>query len=240
MMIFSFLLTLTVFAGCSGGGSPQSAPSAPSAQSAAATNEAQAAKEAALYEQMRTSGSWDVALTLGNEVISKFPGTPAAAQVQQSIGEVRAKGEAIANQHRLSRLWNYSVTPEAGGTQYAATNASKDPLSRTAKVRLVLRQHPKWGQSVYLLLDNAKFDCQKGCAALPVSFDGAAAQRMTVTIPPTGEPALFIDDNKGFIAKLEKAQKVVISATIKDLGEKTMEFEVGGYDPSKLPDKPKK
>lgn len=233
------ILSSATLAACSGGSSPPPS-SAPAAPPAAAANEAQAAKEAALYEQMRASGSWDVALTLGNEVVTKFAGTQAAQQVQQTLGDVRAKGEAQANQKRLARLWTYTATPEAGGTQYAAAIASKHTLGGNAKVRLVLRQHPKWGQSVYLLLDDAKFDCRKGCATLPVSFDGAPAQHMKATIPPTGEPALFIDDDKGFIAKLQKAQSVAITATLKDLGEKTMEFEVGGYDPAKLPEKPRK
>ena len=231
--------SLATLAACSGNSSPPPS-SAPAAPPAAAANETQAAKEAALYEQMRASGSWDVALTLGTEVVGKFAGTKAAAQVQQTLGDVRAKGEAQANQKRLARLWTYTATPEAGGTQYAAAIAARNSLSGNAKVRLVLRQHPKWGQSVYLLLDSAKFDCHTGCATLPVSFDGTPAQRMKATIPPTGEPALFIDDDKGFIAKLQKAQKVAITATVKDLGEKTMEFEVGGYDPTKLPEKPKK
>ena len=233
------VLSAAMLVACSDGSSPPPS-SAPAAPPAAASNEAQAAKEAALYEQMRASGSWDVALTLGNEVVSKFAGTQAAAQVQQTLADVRAKGEAQANQKRLARLWTYTATPEAGGTQYAAAIASKNSLGGNAKVRLVLRQHPKWGQSVYLLLDDAKFDCRKGCSTLPVSFDGAPAQHMKATIPPTGEPALFIDDDKGFIAKLQKAQSVAITATLKDLGEKTFEFEVGGYDPAKLPEKPKK
>jgi len=232
------ILSAAMLAACSGGSSPppSSAPAAPPV----AANEAQAAKEAELYEQMRASGSWDVALTLGNEVVTKFAGTQAAAQVQQTLGDVRAKGEAQANQKRLARLWIYTATPEAGGTQYAAAIASRNALGGSAKVRLVLRQHPKWGQSVYLLLDAATFDCHKGCATLPVSFDGAPAQRMKATVPPTGEPALFIDDDKAFIARLQKSQTVAVTATIKDLGEKTMEFEVGGYDPAKLPEKPKK
>ena len=232
------ILSAAMLAACSGGSSPppSSAPAAPPV----AANEAQAAKEAELYEQMRASGSWDVALTLGNEVVTKFAGTQAAAQVQQTLGDVRAKGEAQANQKRLARLWIYTATPEAGGTQYAAAIASRNALGGSAKVRLVLRQHPKWGQSVYLLLDAATFDCHKGCATLPVSFDGAPAQRMKATVPPTGEPALFIDDDKAFIARLQKSQTVAVTATIKDLGEKTMEFEVGGYDPAKLPQKPKK
>jgi hypothetical protein len=238
--IFPLILNAALVA-CSGSNlpPPSSAPAAPPA-TAPSPNEAQAAKETALYEQMRAAGSWDVALTLGNEVVSKFAGTQAAARVQVTLAEVRAKGEAQANQKRLARLWTYTATPEAGGTQYAAAIAAKGALGGAAKVRLVLRQHPQWGQSVYLLLDEAKFDCRKGCATLPVSFDGASPQRMKATIPPTGEPALFIDDDKGFIAKLRNAQTVAITAVVKDLGEKTMEFEVGGYDPAKLPEKPKK
>src|SRR5262249_56663143 len=108
------------------------------------------------------------------------------------------------------------------------------------RIRLVLRVHPKWGRSVYLLLDNAKFDCSKGCATLPVRFDEAQPQRMKATIPPTGEPALFIDDDKGFIAKMQKAKTVSIDATIKGAGPKTFVFEVGGYDASKIPEPAKK
>jgi hypothetical protein len=218
LILFPPLLSCAMFAACSGGSSP-----APSS-APAPTSAPQADKEAALYEQTRGSGSWDVALSLGNEVVAKFPGTNAAAQVQQSLADVRAKAQAQASQRRLSRLWTYTATPEAGGTQYAAAIASKNAP----------------GASAYLLLDNAKFDCRAGCATLPVSFDGAPAQRMKATIPPTGEPALFIDDDKTFIAKVEQAQTVAISATIKDIGEQTMQFEVGGYDPAKLPQKPRK
>ncbi len=189
---------------------------------------------------MRTGGSVDVAASLGSEILSAYPNSAAAAQVQKTIGEVRDRAAHQAESQRLSRLWAYNNVPEAGGIQYSAAITSKEALPNNARIRLVLRQHPKWGQSVYLLLDNATFDCSKGCATLPVSFDGAAAQRMKATIPPTGEPALFIDDDKAFIARLEKAQKVSIDVTIKGVGAKSELFEVGGYDASKMPNKPKK
>ena len=171
--------------------------------------------------------------------------SPAAATVKQTLDDVRAKGVAQRDSRRLARLWAYAATPEAGGTQYTAAIESKEPLKSAAsakdaeRIRLVLRQHPQWGQSVYLLLDNAKFDCSKGCATLPVRFDDAPAQRMKATIPPTGEPALFIDDDKGFIAKMLKAKSVAIDAAIKGEGAKTFVFEIGGYDASKLPKAPK-
>ncbi|MGH8123216.1 MAG: hypothetical protein ACREPT_10655, partial [Rudaea sp.] len=108
------------------------------------------------------------------------------------------------------------------------------------RVHLILRQHPQWGQNVYLMLDNEKFDCRSGCPSLPVSFDGAPAQRMKATIPPTGEPALFIDDDKDFIAKILKTKSVAIDVVLKGEGRKTLVFETGGLDISKLPGTTKK
>jgi len=218
-------------------------PTAPPPDPAAvakADAEAKANKQLALYDQMRTGGSADIAVSLGDEILKTYPNTAAAAQVQKTLGELRDKAKRETEAKRLSRLWAYNSVPEAGGIQYSAAIPSKESLPGSARIRLVLRQHPKWGQSVYLLLDSATFDCSKGCATLPVAFDDAPAQRMKATIPPTGEPALFIDDDKGFIAKLEKAQKVSIDVNIYKVGAKTEVFEVGGYDASKMPNKPKK
>jgi len=231
------IAVLLLLAACSGGSAP---PAADPAQLAKAQQEAKAAKQLALYEQMRSSGSIDLAASLGSEVVSTYPGTAAAAQVRKTLDEVRAKAAQKAETQRLARLWAYNAVPEAGGTQFTGAIESKQPLKpgadkKSRRIRLVLRQHPQWGQSVYLLLDNAKFDCSKGCATLPVRFDDAPAQRMKATIPPTGEPALFIDDDKGFIAKMLKAKSVTIEASIKGEGAKAFVFEIGGYDAAKLP-----
>jgi hypothetical protein len=229
-----------LLAACSSNAPPPAAVPKPAA-AAAPVNEAAAAKERALYDQMRASQSWDLAVSLGDEVVGKYPASAAAAQVRQTLDDVRAKATAQRESRRVAKLWSYAAVPEAGGTQYTAAVESREPLGAGAsakdaeRIRLVLRVHPKWGRSVYLLLDNAKFDCSKGCATLPVRFDDAPAQRMKATIPPTGEPALFIDDDKGFIAKLGGAKTVAIDATIKGEGAKTFVFEVGGYDATKLP-----
>lgn len=237
LLVFCATFVLSI-AACSRAPAP---PPVDPAVAAKAANEAAAARESALYDQMRASQSWGLASTLGNEVLHKYPGTAAVARVQQSIVEVRAKAEQHAQATRLARLWVYTATPVAGGTQYAAAIPGKQALGpASARIRLVLRQHPKWGQSVYLLLDDAKFDCRTGCATLPVSFDAKPALRMKATIPPTGEPALFIDDDKRFIARMEKAHTVAIGVNINGVGERPVLFEVGGYDAAKLPGIPKR
>jgi len=229
-----------LLAACSSNAPPPATASKP-ATAAAPAGEAAATKEQALYDQMRASQSWDLAVSLGEEIVNKYPASTAAGQVKQTLDDVRAKAKEQRESRRLAKLWSYAAVPEAGGTQYTAAVESREPLKSAAsakdaeRIRLVLRVHPKWGRSVYLLLDNAKFDCSKGCGTLPVRFDDAPAQRMKATIPPTGEPALFIDDDKGFIAKMTKSKAVAIDATIKGEGAKTFVFEVGGYDATKLP-----
>ena len=233
------LAAALLLAACSGGNAPT--PLDPAA-AAKADAEAKAAKLLALYEQMRTSGGNDLAARLGDELLAKYPATAAAAAVRKTLAGVHAQAAQKAETQRLAHLWVYTATPEAGGTQYAAAIPSKQTLNTSAKgarIRLVLRQHPKWGQSVYLLLDNAAFDCRKGCATLAVRLDDAKPERMKATIPSGGEPALFIDDDKGFIAKMSRSKTVSIDITLKDGGDQTVAFEVGGYDASKMPNKPK-
>ena len=215
-------------------------PDAPAVDPAAAARakQASAGKELALYEQMRTGGSPDVAASVGDEILKKYAGTAAADQVQKTIGEVKERAAQQAETRRLARLWSYASGAQTGGTQYTAAIESKMAPAPGIRARLVLRQHPQWGQSVYLLLDKTSaFDCSKGCTTLAVAFDGAPAQRMKSLVPPTGEPAVFIEDDKGFIARMQKAQTVSIDVSIKGVGARTLLFEVGGYDATRLPGK---
>jgi len=45
---------------------------------------------------------------------------------------------------------------------------------------------------------------------------------------------MFITDDRGFIAKMAKAQKVTMDVVLKNKGNQTLVFEVGGYDPEKF------
>jgi outer membrane murein-binding lipoprotein Lpp len=236
-------LSTALLAACSSS-SDTVAPAAPAVDTAAAAKaalEAKANKDLALYEQMRSNQNWDLAGPLGAELVSKYPDSAAAAQVKQTLADVQAKGREQAEAKRLARLWAYSVSAEPGGTQYAASIESKQPISQglsakdTKRAHLILRQHPQWGQNVYIYLDNERFDCRSGCPSLPVSFDGETPKPMKATIPPTGEPSLFIDDDKVFIAKILKSKRVAIDVVLKSAGKKTLVFETGGLDLTHLP-----
>ncbi|MBS0584156.1 MAG: hypothetical protein JSS42_13745 [Proteobacteria bacterium] len=230
-----------------GAAAPAAAPAQDAAAAARANAEAQAGKGLKLYEQMRTSGSLDIAAQVGTETVTKYPDSAAAAKIKETLAEVTAKAKEDSEKRRLAGLWAYTVTSVKGGTQYAGSienNPPLAPLGLTGKdakhVHLILRQHPEWGQTVYLILDNEKFNCKSGCKTLPVSFDGEPARPWKATIPPTGEPALFIDDDKAFIARVLKTKKVAIDVVLVGEGKKTLQFETGGLDMSHLPNTTKK
>ena len=243
-------LGVVLVAACSNPSAPPAPAAAPAQDAAAAAKanaEAQAEKGVKLYEQMRASGSLDIAAQVGAEAVAKYPDSAAAAKIKETLTEVTAKAKEEGEARRLARLWAYTVTSVKGGTQYAGSIENNPPLTppgltgKDAKhVHLILRQHPEWGQTVYLILDNEKFNCKSGCKTLPVSFDGEPAKPWKATIPPTGEPALFIDDDKAFIARVLKTKKVAIDVVLAGDGKKTLVFETGGLDMSHLPNTTKK
>ncbi|MFT3790787.1 MAG: hypothetical protein QM741_06865 [Rudaea sp.] len=237
-------------AACSSGSNPPGAPAPAPAQNAAtvkANAEAQADKGLKAYEQARANGSLDIAAQIGAETAAKYPDSAAAAKVRETLADVTAQAKQESEKRRLAGLWAYTVASVKGGTQYAASIENNPPLvppgltgGDAKHAHLILRQHPEWGQTVYLMLDNDKFNCKSGCKTLPVSFDGEPAKQWKATIPPTGEPALFIDDDKAFIARVLKTKKVAIDVNLVGDGRKTLVFETGGLDLSHLPNTTKK
>jgi len=216
-------------------------PSAPAASApatkAAPVADAQATKSVEMYRQLLQSKSYELAAPIGEEIVQKYPNTAAAKEVQETLADTSAKASAITSRRRLERLWIYQSGKESGGDQntasiYAAGNAAD-------RVRLVLRRHSAWGQSAYLFGSGKGFECGKSCS-LQVRFDDGPPERIKAHLPETGEPAIFISDDRAFIAKMTKAQKVSIDVNLKGKGAQTLAFEVGGYDPDKFPTPKKK
>ena len=70
---------------------------------------------------------------------------------------------------------------------------------------------------------------------MPATFDGKS-QPIPAYLPETGEPALFIKDEKSFIAKMTKTRRIVVDVQSRDSGKRTLTFDVGGYDATKFPE----
>lgn len=227
------VLSLT---GCSEQG--PATPAAPSASTQVAANEAAAAKELKLYQDMLAKGAENLAAPVGQDIVQKYPDTPAATEVQKTLAQVEATAKSKAEHERLAALWYYQ-TADVQGMQHTASIYASGP-SRADAIRLVLRRHVKWGQSAYLFApDGSKGFVCKGNCNLVMRFDGKR-ESWQAYLPPTGEPAMFIKDDKRFIAALQKAKVIEMDVTTKDQGKQTLKFEVGGYDASKFLPLPKK
>lgn len=212
-------------------------PTAPSASAQAAANEAAAAKDLQLYQDMLAKHAPELAVPVGQDIVQKYPNTPAAAEVQKNLAEVEATAKAKAEHARLANLWYYQ-TANVDGLQHTASTYSQ-PYGANS-VRLVLRRHAKWGLSVYLFApDGSKGFVCKGTCNTVMHVDGKRETWQSY-LPKTGEPAMFISNDKGFIAAMQKAKVILMDVTSKDRGKQTLKFEVGGYDPAKFTPLPKK
>ena len=185
-----------------------------------------------LYRKLQQEKSWELAAPIGQEIVAKYPGSGAAKEVAETLTDTSAKAKAITTRRRLERLWIYQSGTESGGAQSTASIYSSDP-ARDDRVRLILRRHSQWGHSAYLFGSGKGFEC-RGTCSLAMHFDDQPVLRMKAYLPPTGEPAIFISDDKAFIAKLGGAQKLGIEITEKGKRPRTVVFEVGGFDPARF------
>jgi hypothetical protein len=205
---------------------------------AAAALEAKANQDLAAYRQLLQAGSDEFAVTMGRQIVSRYPSTQAAAEVQRSLAEVEARAKASADSKRLAALWIYQTGTQSGALQHSAMIYDSSP-GGDERPKLILRRHAEWGQSVYLFGSGKGFACGAPCR-LSVRFDDAPAEPLAAFLPETGEPAIFIEDDQAFLARLPSVDKLTIEAPLKDGGSRTFVFEVGGYDPARFLELPAK
>lgn len=208
--------------------SDASAPAAPAAASSASDR---VTEDLGNYRQLMRVNNDQLAVTLGQDILSRYPGSDAAKEVQQTLPAIEQRYHANGEKNRLAALWVYQTSPMEGGIQSTATIYSSQP-SGNDRVRLVLRRHTSWGQSVFLFGSGKGFVC-KGVCTIAATYDGKL-HPLKAFLPPTGEPAIFIKDDPAFVASLPKVKRIVLPVTLKD-GDKKQElvYEVGGYDPAK-------
>ncbi len=221
---------LVLTAGCSPGSQSAGTASAPGSAASTAGDSAEAGKQLAIYRELLKIHNDAMASTIGQDIVSRFPNSPAATEVRQSLSAVQGRAKATAEQRRLQALWLYQVGPMEGGTQSTATLESLLP-SAPGTVRLILRRHTDWGQSVFLFDSGHGFVCRQICT-VTASFDGHP-HRLQGFLPPSGEPAMFIKDDAGFLKLLEKSHKIDLQLDFQDRGKRDVVFEVGGFDPAR-------
>jgi hypothetical protein len=221
-----------------------------SAEKQKAAAEAAAAQQAAVKEQKAqeigkqfdakyAEKNWVLAAAHGEELVVMHPDSPVTARIRAQYEEAKAKVGETRELQRMAALWEYQSVPVKGGNQLSAAIYSKKPIDTGVgtpyPVRLIFRDHPSWGRSSYLVLENGDFDCYGGCK-VQVTLDDKAPKAMAASRPKTDEAiAMFIEDERALWRLAKGAKTIAIEFPVKAGGTRTAVFEVGGLEPSKLP-----
>ena len=206
-----------------------------------AFDETRGAELLAAYEAARADGDWEIAEARGDELRQRHGETEAAKTMRATLDQVRTEAEAMREQRRLVGLWEYQSIPAGGGTQHTAAIYSRvetDPDAEEGEVvaipdaRLILRRHPEWGDSAYLVLTQKALECGPPCV-LTIRFDDGEPQTYTGDPADTGTgPALFIEERDRFLAAMDSATRIRIQLPRSGHLVPVFEFEVGGFKPT--------
>jgi hypothetical protein len=187
------------------------------------------------YAAARAQGNWTGAAAIGENLRQKYPDSPEAATVGASLAEVQAKADALIETKRLESLWTYQAIEAGKGVQRSASidshtaRAEEGEYAQPADAKLILRDHPAWGRSAYLILNETNFRCGAPCR-MDIAFDDAAAAQWSGKQADSGHgPALFINDEARFITQLEKSKAVRITLPKGSGHIKSLRFDVAGF-----------
>ena len=223
-------LLLTACSGGEGGGDE----SGRSELSAADSAKAQSMLKQ--YQAARDAGNPEVAEAAADKLRERFPDSGVAAQTDATLEKVRADAQLQRDARRLRGLWDYQANAVGKGTQFSASifshtaDLGDEQAAPIPDAQMVLRDHPDWGRSAYLLLAQAKFTCGKPCQ-MQIAFDDAPAQTWAGKQADSGKgPALFIEDEPKFVAALQAGKRVRIELPKGSGHIPALVFEVGGFE----------
>lgn len=222
--------------GCAGD-DPEAAKAAAAEQAAA--QEAKAAEGAAAFDDAVGKEHWALAKAQADVLIDQYPDSAAAKRARAEYDGIKQKFDSSREAARTAALWSYGTQDVKGGLQrssaiYAKENVDVDGTGPT-QVRLIFRDHPDWGRSAYLVLQNGDFNCYGGCR-VQIKIDGKPAKSLPGSRPKTDEAiAMFIEDERALWKMTKGAKTLEIEFPVKGLGKRSAVFEVAGLDPSRMP-----
>ena len=204
-----------------------------------AAQEAKAQEGAAAFDVAVNKENWSLAKAQADVLIDQYPDSAAAKRVRAEYDGVKKKLDDTREAARTAALWSYGTQSVKGGLQrssaiYAKDNVDVDGTGPT-QVRLIFRDHPDWGRSSYLVLQNGDFNCYGGCR-VQIKIDGKPAKSLPGSRPKTDEAiAMFIEDERALWKLVKGAKTLEIEFPVKGLGKRSAMFEVAGLDAGRMP-----
>lgn len=201
---------------------------------------AQAQDWLAQYEALRAEQRYGEAEEVADRLLSRHADSDAAKALLATLPELRERAEQQREHYRLAGLWEYQTIDLDQGQQRTAaiySHVDTDPemdVQPVPDARLVLRRHPSWGRSAYLLLNQSRLQCGPPCR-IALRFDSGEVQHWQGKPADSGQgPALFIVDEARFLEALRPAQRIRFELPKSGALVPAFEFEVGGFQPERL------
>ena len=232
----AFAIACALLGGCAG---DDPAVAAKAAAEQAAAQEAKAQEGATAFDDAVKKENWSLAKAQADVLIAQYPDSAAAKRVRPEYDGIEQKLDDTREAARTAALWSYGTQSVKGGLQrssaiYASDNVDVDGTGPT-QVRLIFRDHPDWGRSSYLVLQNGAFNCYGGCR-VQIKLDGKPAKSLPGSRPKTDEAiAMFIEDERALWKMTKSAKTLEIEFPVKGLGKRSAVFEVAGLDPGRMP-----
>ncbi|HEX5757508.1 MAG TPA: hypothetical protein VFY12_14315 [Arenimonas sp.] len=201
---------------------------------------AQAQDWLAQYEKLRAEKRFAEAEEVADRLLSRHAESDAAKVLAETLPSLREQAEQQREGYRLAGLWEYQTIDLDQGQQrtaaiysYVDTDPEMD-VQPVPDARLVLRRHPSWGRSAYLLLNQSRLQCGPPCR-ITLRFDSGEPQPWQGKPADSGQgPALFIVDEARFLEALRGAQRIRFELPKSGALVPAFEFEVGGFQPERL------
>jgi len=224
-------LLLSTLSACDDGSAQREAQAA-----ALARAEADAAALQRHMEQAITEGRPDLARAYAEDLVSRHPSTTSGQAVARALDGLRRAADEYEQRRHLQALWTYHAVDDAkaGGMVHTAYIHGVSAAGAAPDVRLVLRRHPQWGQSAYLLIAGGDFACQNECNIDWKANDEDAGKLLISRAKDVDPPAVFIERDAEFLARLTNAYVLELALPLLAGETVSYRFEVSGFDLERL------
>lgn len=152
------------------------------------------------------------------------------------LGAEESAATKRANNQRMGISWRYSekVDDVSGGQIRSASVLSSNtldfsfPYEGRQRARLGLRDHPRWGRTVWLEIERGQFACYFECY-VQARFGDGKTRAFKVEVPESHDATVrFVSDDAAFVDALRRSDRLYLEASFFHQGTHTLTFETEG------------
>jgi hypothetical protein len=154
-----------------------------------------------------------------------------------------------ASSRSPAEKWIYSTSPDEMGkgvVLFAILRSENSfrfdfPYQGEQRSTLTLRRHPRHGNDAIVTVEKGQLHCAYQACNWNIRFDEAPATAFTLSEPESRQSqVMFIRNFDRFYSELVKAKRVRIEAQFFQQPPVVLDFDVSGFDPTRLNMPPRK